>query len=148
MGSSISNFDFRSPAKVILTAAALIGIMWIALPRDLAFDEEFFPGAQSLNELVLEKYTYEFDRKSIVLLGSSVLTHIPPPGCRPDNVASIYLQGRSAVTGLAALRRINAHPKVVFIESTTLLTGVDQDLLDSVFTPLYWRVRALVPPLR
>jgi hypothetical protein len=148
MALSISSFDFLSPVKVIATAAALIGAEWIWLPQDFAFDEENVSGAHTLNELILERYTYEFANKPYVLLGSSVLTHIPPPHCRPKNIASIFLQGRSAVTGLEAVRRVKSRPEVLFIESTTLLTGMDQDLLTSVFTPIYWHIRAFIPPLR
>ena len=37
---------------------------------------------------------------------------------------------------------------MIFIDMQGILDGVDHALIDTVFTPLYWRVRVLVPPLR
>jgi len=52
------------------------------------------------------------------------------------------------MTGLDAIRRVGAAPKMIFIDIQAILQGIDHDLIDAVFTPLYWRVRVLVPPLR
>jgi hypothetical protein len=148
MRLSIFNFDLAPLVKGLGTAAAAIALASVILPRHLPYDEFGAPGAETLNELVLEQFTYQYPEKPIVLLGSSILTMIPPANCRPDNVGSIYLQGRSAMTGMEMLQRLRAHPKVVFVEVPTLLIGVDTNLIDTVFTPVYWRIRSAIPALR
>ena len=146
------SFTFNSKLtpliKGIGAAFGTACLAWILVPAHLPFDEYPAPGPQALNELVLEKYLHDYSHKPIVLLGSSIQTQIPPAACRPENVATIYLQGRSAMSGLEALRRTGAHPKVVFIEVSRLLIGVDENLIGTVFTPYYWRIRSLIPPLR
>jgi hypothetical protein len=116
MHLSISNFDMAAVLKTIGTLVLTIFVAWIVTPGSFVFDEEPVPGSSALNELVIEQYIHEYQKKPIVLLGSSIQTMVPPPNCRPDNVATIYLQGRSAMSGLEALRRTAARPQTVFIE--------------------------------
>jgi hypothetical protein len=52
------------------------------------------------------------------------------------------------MTGLDAIRRLNAVPEVLFIEVPTLLVSVDQNLLSSVFLPFYSRIQSDIPSLR
>ena len=148
MRSFISNSDLAGLLKSVVVAAGLIGLAWIFVPAHVPYDEYPVFGAETLNGLILEQYLHEYDQKPIVLLGSSIQTGIPPFNCRPDNVATLYLQGRSAMTGLEAIRLIGAHPKVLFIEVSTLTIGTDFELTNTVFVPLYWQLRSLVPPLR
>lgn len=148
MLSSTFNSDLRVIRIITATALTTILISWVVVPAKLSFDEYNVFGTQTLNELILEKYTYEYKKKPVVFLGSSILTMLPPPNCRPDDVAAVYLQGRSAMSGLEAIRRVGAAPKVLFVEVTQLLIPADEHLLAAVFTPLYWRIRTLIPPLR
>jgi hypothetical protein len=148
MPSSISSFDARPVGKALGAVAATVLIAWIAVPSHLPFDAQPIPSMAALNELVIERYVDEHANKPIVILGSSILTTMPPVHCQPDTVAAIDLQGRSALSGLEAIRRIGARPQVVLIEVSTLLIPADAELLNAVFTPIYWRIRAAMPPLR
>jgi len=148
MRSSISNFDFAAPLKGALAAVVTVAAAWLVIPARLAIDDQPVQSVVTLNELVVERYISQQTSRPVVFLGSSMLTMIPPSHCRPDNVASLYLQGGSALTGIEIMRRIGAHPEVVFAEATTMHGRSDQRLLGEVFTPLYWRVRMAAPPLR
>src|SRR6185295_19671281 len=135
MPSSTSSFDPAAIAKAAGAAFVTIAVAWAAVPKELPYDEQPVRGAETLNELVVERFIYEDPRKPVVLLGSSILTLMPPRHCRPDNVAFLDLQGRSAMTGLEVLRRVKARPEVVFVEITTTAIGADEKLLEAVFTP-------------
>jgi hypothetical protein len=150
MHSSTFNFDFAAVAKALSTTIITILIAWVVVPARLpgTYDERAVFGAQTYNKLVLERYTFDGRDNPIVFVGSSIMTGIPPLACRPDNVASIYVQGGGPVTGLEVIRRVGAAPQLVFVDMQGLILGVDYNLIDAVFTPLYWHVRALVPPLR
>jgi len=149
MRSSIFNSNVVATLAAVITAAATVLLAWAVIPAHLSFDNQaYIFGPQTLNELVLESYRDEYKTKPIVFVGSSILTEIPPPGCLPDDVASIYLQGLSGHTGLDAIRRLGAVPRVLFIEVPTLLLGADQDLLNSVFMPVYWHIQSEIPSLR
>src|SRR6266849_1703846 len=102
MRLSIFNFDVAPLAKAIGTGTLFVAVVWWILPETFVFDELPIGSAETFNELVLEQYTYEHSHKSIVLVGSSIQTMIPPPQCRPENTATIFLQGRSGMSGLEA----------------------------------------------
>ena len=148
MHSSISSFDFSPLLKAGGTALATILLAWIIVPHRAPSDERAAFGPQTMNELTIEQYLFEYPRKPIVVAGSSVVTLTPPAHCRPPNVATLYLQGRGAITGLEAIRRSGSRPQVVFIEVPSLFHILDLPLLDAVFRPYYWRFRTLIPPLR
>jgi hypothetical protein len=144
----ISNFDGAPVAKAVAAGALLIFIAWAITPSKLAFDETPILGAEPASELVVEQYTYEHQRKPIVLVGSSIQIGIPPVFCRPENVATIYLWGRSGQSGLEAIIRTGARPELVFVETLQLAGIADPELKDAVFKPIYWWIRTLIPPLR
>jgi hypothetical protein len=148
MRSFISNFDYSALVRGAATAAVVITTAWVVTPTHRASDNVLPFSAEIANEFLLEQYTYEYRQKPIVIVGSSITTMIPVPDCRPANVATIPLQGRSALTGLEAMRLVGAHPDVVFIEVPTLALAVDEALIKTVFVPVYWWIRALIPPLR
>lgn len=143
----LSEFDLRPLAKGVGTALLTILLAWVVVPNRVPSDERQAFGPQTQNELTIEQYMFEHHRKPVVLVGSSVVTLLPAPHCRPRDVAGLYLQGRGARTGLEALLRIGARPRTVFIETPSLFHILDEPLLDAVFAPL-WRWRVLIPPLR
>lgn len=144
----IFNFDLAPLAKAIGAGALLIAIVWSIFPNHFVSDEIPIGSVETFNELILEQYTYEYSYKPIVLVGSSIQTYVPSFDCRPKNVASIYLQGDGGLTGLEAIAKLGATPKIVFVETTTLINPTDQELMDAVFRPMYWQIRTLIPPLR
>jgi hypothetical protein len=147
MPSSTSSFEPWTILKVLGTAAATIALAWGLVPARLPFDDSTVHGVVTLNELLVERYAFEHASKKVIVLGSSIVTMIPPPHCRPDDVASIYLQARGAMTGLEAILRAAARPEVVFVEIPTLMVGVDPAIVGAVFSPL-WQIKMLIPPLR
>src|SRR5205085_10213280 len=126
---------------------ATVLLAWLAVPARSSLDEELWPlSAQTHNELVLERYTYEHLEKPIVLVGSSILTMMPPARCRPDEVATLDLAGGSILASLEAIRRLGARPRVLLVEVRTLLRTADRDLLHTVLMAVYWHGPARVPP--
>jgi hypothetical protein len=145
--SSVLGFEWRPLAKGVATALVMVLLAWMLVPHRVPSDERQAFGPQTQNELTIEQYMFEHHRKPTVIVGSSVVTLLPVPHCRPRDVAGLYLQGRGARTGLEALLRIGARPRTVFIEVPSLFHILDEPLLEAVFAPL-WRLRVLIPPLR
>jgi len=133
--------------KALIGFLALIGCAWLLIPNKLPYKEFPVLGVSTVNEMVLSQFNAEYANKEIVLVGSSVLTFIPPYQCRPENVATLYLQGLGAMTGLEAISIVGAMPKIIFIETTTIDRGISKSLLDSVYRPLYWRIQSAIPIL-
>ncbi|MGE3866919.1 MAG: hypothetical protein AB7G04_08390 [Hyphomonadaceae bacterium] len=117
------------------------------MPATLPYDETPVSTMATYNQLVTERYVYEDYKRPIVMVGSSILTNIPPAPCRPRNVASIYLQGSGAQTGLEAILRSGAKPEVVFVETAVAFLGPDENILRPSFQGAA-RVKALFPALR
>jgi hypothetical protein len=143
----LSDFDFGPLAKGVATFVATVLLAWILVPSRVPSDERQAFGPQTQNELTIEQYMFEHHRKPTVLVGSSVVTLLPAPHCRPREVAGLYLQGRGARSGLEALLRIGARPRTVFVEVPSLFHILDEALLEAAFPPV-WRLRVLIPPLR
>jgi hypothetical protein len=129
-------------------AVAVVLIAWIVVPPHPRYENQPPVSDEAFNEFVVQQYIEHYRDKPVVIVGSSVTTMIPALDCRPNNVATIPLQGRSGVTGLEVIRRVGAQPDVVFVEVPQLPIGADQNLLDTVFPLGYWRVRSIIPPLR
>jgi hypothetical protein len=147
MLSSISSSELAAPLKGGLAALATIGAAWLVTPAILAFDDQPMQSVATLNELVIERYILQHSSRPVVFVGSSILAVMPPSNCRPDNVASLTIQGGSPMTGVEAIHRIGARPQVLFFEATTSYAAADPRLIDSIFVPLYWQARASVQPL-
>jgi hypothetical protein len=148
MLSSLSSFDFTAPVKGALAAATVIGAAWVVTPASLPFDDQqLLQLAATLNALVVDRYIQQHASKPVVFAGSSMQSVIPPAICRPDNVASLAIQGGSPMTGIETIIRIGARPEVLFVEAPTSHSAPDPVLMAEVFTPGYWRIQAAVPPL-
>ena len=52
------------------------------------------------------------------------------------------------MTGLEAIIRLGAVPRVVFIDIDSIDRGVNLTFIEETFRPGYWKVQSLVPPLR
>jgi hypothetical protein len=148
MPSSTFSSSAAWALKLALTGTAVIVVASVADPPHLSLDERSVMTMATLNQLVLDRYVQGQTQKPIVFVGSSILTNIPPPNCRPDTVASIYLQGWGAQTGLAAIRRTGVTPRVVFVELTRAMIGPDPQILESAFTPFYYYPRRYFSALR
>jgi hypothetical protein len=148
MRLSTFSFDFTDLFRAAAAAICVVLAAWILLPRQPPYENQLPFSAEVGNELVVAQYVEHYRDKPVVIVGSSITTMIPVPDCRPRNVASIPLQGRSAVTGLEIIRQIGARPDIVFVEVPQLGLGVDRELIGTVLTPIYWRIRAFLSPLR
>src|ERR1700674_2047178 len=148
MPSSTFSSSAAWALKLALTGAAVIVVASVADPPHMSLDERSVMTMATLNQLVLERYVQGQTQRPIVFVGSSILTAIPPPNCRSDTVASIYLQGWGAQTGLEAIRRTGATPRVVFVELTRAMIGPDPQILESAFTPFYYYPRRYFSALR
>jgi len=47
-----------------------------------------------------------------------------------------------------AAEEAGAVPEVLFVDVSGILFGVDKNLIDETFPPVYWRLRQLIPALR
>jgi hypothetical protein len=97
------------------------------------------------NATVAERYLLAPDDKRTVIVGSSVANGLPPEGFRPVDVATLFMPGNGAMTGLEIILRSGARPQVVLVEVDFADRGVDEDLISHLFDPTMVALRRAVP---
>ncbi len=133
-------------AFVVFMSLANWGVHYLRSSAWWATGDIQIPGMQ--NEVIAERYAYDWHGKNIVIVGSSVATQLPPGRVRPPNVATLFLQGCGAMSGLEVLVCSGAIPELVLIEVDFLNRGIQQSLISTIFaSPLCWFKRYL-PCLR
>jgi hypothetical protein len=67
----------------------------------------------------LENYALNYRQCPVVVLGSSVVGGLPPPGWEKPGICSITLVGQGSLVGLEVMSRLpNSVPRVLFVESS------------------------------
>lgn len=97
------------------------------------------------NAIVAERYLLAADKKRTVIVGSSVATGLPPEGFRPDDVATLFMPGNGAMTGIETILRSGARPQVVLVEVDFADRGVDEELISHLFDPAAIALRRAMP---
>ena len=115
------------------------------LQESLPLEERDFQGEAYENATVAERYVLAPENKRTVILGSSVAKGLPPEGFRPPDVATLFIPGSGAMTGLEIILRSAARPQVVLVEVDFADRGVDEDLVSHVFDPTTLTLRKAVP---
>lgn len=108
-------------------------------------EERDFQGEAYENATVAERYVLAPENKRTVIVGSSVGKGLPPEGFRPPDVATLFIPGSGAMTGLEIILRSAARPQVVLVEVDFADRGVDEDLISHVFDPTALTLRNAVP---
>jgi hypothetical protein len=115
------------------------------LRQSLSDEELDVQGEAYENAIVAERYLLAPDNKRTVIVGSSVAKALPPEGFRPADVATIFMPGNGAMTGLEIILRSGATPQVVLVEVDFADRGVDDDLISHVFDPAAQALRKAMP---
>jgi hypothetical protein len=115
------------------------------LRESLPLEERDFQGEAYENATVAERYVLAPENKRTVIVGSSVAKGLPPEGFRPADVATLFIPGSGAMTGLEIIVRSAARPRVVLVEVDFADRGVDDDLISHVFDPATLALRKAMP---
>ena len=97
------------------------------------------------NATVAERYLVAPDNKRTVIVGSSVANGLPPEGFRPADVATLFMAGNGAMTGLEIILRSGARPQLILVEVDFADRGVDEDLISHLFDPTMVALRRAMP---
>jgi hypothetical protein len=138
MPSSISSSDRRFlRALALWTAGLAVGFnlvvayglqhwRWLDRRHDLAKFEA------AVN---IEDYVLNYRRCPVVVLGSSVVAAVPPPGWERPGVCSVAILGQGALLGLAVMARIPAAPRVLFVEASFGFRDAPPDQVETYADP-------------
>lgn len=121
--------------KSLITALVLLLIYHFALPH-LSRDYYWIAGQQRANYLRAQKFVHDTPADANVIVGSSMANTLSDEMLAGKYEKLTFPAGGS-FTGLEIIAGTDKHPKVLWIESNTLLRDADKSMLDDVLSP--WR---------
>jgi hypothetical protein len=124
----------------LLAVTAGVSLLRESLPEDLEVQ-----GVAYDNATVAERYLLSPDNKRTVIVGSSVAKGLPPEGFRPADVATLFMAGNGAMTGLEIILKSGASPQITPVEVDFADRGVDEDLIAHLFDPAAYALRRAMP---
>ena len=105
------------------------------------------PSQWSMNRIKAERYVVSRRAPAAVIVGSSLSFRLPEEALGPD-IANLAFGGVGPLTGLEVVYRARTRPGTVVIETNFIFSGVDQNLLDALFAPVFADLRAAAPVFR
>ena len=132
--------------KTLVVSTILFGAYsaYILLARP---DVSVFQNQWIRNYVRAEDYLYAKEDYPAVVVGTSLAAKLPAEKIEPQ-VYNLAFEGGSALTGLNIIAASGRYPKVVLIESNLVDASSDQVMLDSLFTPVEWRVKGHTPAMQ
>ena len=99
------------------------------------------------NIIKVQKYVYDKKDSKIVIVGSSLATTLYPPYL-PESCFNLALIGLSIYDGLEIIKRSDAKPKIILIETNWIDRGPAVSNTDMLFLPGLYTLRKYLPALR
>ncbi len=121
--------------KSLITALVLLLIYHFALPH-VSRDYYWIPGQQRANYLRAQKFVHDTPPDANVVVGSSMANTLSDE-LLAGKYEKLTFPAGGSLTGLEIIAGTNKTPKVLWIETNTILRGADQSMLDDVLSP--WR---------
>lgn len=87
-----------------------------------------------------QEYIYSDKDFDAVIVGTSLSARLPKDKL-DGGVYNLTFEGGSALTGLDILATAGRYPKVILIESNLVDAPGDERMVDTLFTPLEWRLK-------
>ncbi len=121
--------------KTLITALVLLIVYHFALPH-LSRDYYWIAGQQRANYLRAQKFVHDTPADANVIVGSSMANTLSDEMLAGKYEKLTFPAGGS-FTGLEIIVGTHKRPKILWIESNTLLRDADKSMLDDVLSP--WR---------
>jgi len=132
--------------KSLITALVLLLVYHFALPH-LSRDYYWIAGQQRANYLRAQKFVHDTPADANVIVGSSMANTLSDEMLAGKYEKLTFPAGGS-FTGLEIIAGTNKHPKVLWIESNTILRDADKSMLADVLSPWRRKLRDASPVFR
>ncbi|MCT7978385.1 hypothetical protein [Laspinema olomoucense] len=101
---------------------------------------------QQSNIIKVENYVYNNLPYEIILTGSSRTAKIEADYFGQAQVANIGIRGGASQTGLELVNRNHNKPPIMLVEvNGTIAQGVNQELVEAAYHPLFYGIRRYLP---
>jgi hypothetical protein len=101
---------------------------------------------QQSNVIKVENYVYSNSPYELILTGSSRTAKVEADYFGPAHVANIGIRGGASQTGLELVNRNQNKPPIVLLEvNGTIAQGVNRELVEGAYHPLFYWIRRYLP---
>ena len=129
--------------KSLITALVLLLVYHFALPY-LPRNYYWIAGQQRANYLRAQRYVHDTPADANTIVGSSMANELSNEILGHDYVKLTFPAGGS-FTGLEMIQGTGKHPRILWIETNTLLRDADKGMLDDVLSPWRRKLRETSP---
>lgn len=103
----------------------------------------FFQNQWQKNVKQAQEFIYNSNAKKVIV-GSSMAERMGVYSF-PNDYYNLSFSGGSALTGLEIIKRSNTIPINIYIEVNTIFKYKDEEMIDSLFYPVWWRIKKIIP---
>jgi len=98
------------------------------------------------NIITAQEYIYNHNEIKYAIVGTSLSDRLDDK-LLPKNCFNLAFGGQGAIDGLEIIKRSNARPEAVFIESNAIFKKPRKSFLDNLFMPVMYSLRNYLPAL-
>ena len=143
---NLSIFNFNKSIKII----TIFFVLFIVYTFYLIVQKPNITMFQNTNQSNISKvqdYIYN-ESSDIIIVGSSMSNTMHKEFFR-NKIYNLSFSGGSSMTGIELIRRSEKIPKIILIESNIIFErDVDYKFIDTVYTPILWKLKSFVPSLQ
>ena len=144
-----AKFQFRSILRPVLIFLFLMSFYQVLVSGGVLPASEGVTQRQN-NIVRAQRYIYQDDSDvKMVIVGSSLAANINEKHFG-EGVKNIAFGAGSSKTGLEIVKKSKRKPQIVLVEinDVDFLRKLDADLIDSLYHPIFYRLRQYLPMLR
>ena len=147
MPSNLFKSKFRPFFVPVLTCIFLLGLYQVSIWGGLLPPSNGVTQFES-NVIKAQRYVYQNQPDSMVLVGSSLTDNIKPEDIG-SNVTNLAMAGGASQTGLEVIKKKPVKPSTLLVElNYTIDRKVDAKLVDSLYDPFFYLTRLAFPMFR
>jgi len=142
----LSTFSFKSFVGQSLLVGSALVMLYVVVIQCTVPEITFSQNQNQANTIFSQNFIYLKDKPSNVVVGSSMAARLKFN--KEDDIYNLSFGGGGPLSGLEIIRRSGSMPKSIFIESNVFTMDADEDFLNTLFTPVLFKLRGKVIALQ
>jgi len=103
-----------------------------------------FQNQWSKNFSIAQDYLYNDGQYKNVIVGSSMSQHLTRKELENHHTFNLSLASETGLTGLKILSKCQKFPEKIFIETNSIAKKNNNEMVNRLFTPLYWKIKKYI----
>lgn len=144
---SLFTFNFKSGFLKTVVLSLVMFTLYSVVLHILSPNVKVFQNQWIKNYSIAEEFIYQESLFKTVIVGSSLAARLIKSDLGKETY-NLSLSGGSALTGLHIIKESTILPEMIFIEVNILERKLNEDMLDSLFVPVVWKMKRNVKSLQ